>query len=88
MPFVERKSLVSSASAFSFVSTTTSEAGLNGRIAFIKDEPIEPAPPTTRTDLPAIFSVSASLLFSISVRNMLVSRFVTCLAMNSSKLNI
>ena len=52
MPFVERKSRVNSANAFSFVSTTTSVDGSKGKIAFIKEEPIEPAPPITRTVFP------------------------------------
>ena len=59
---------MSSANAFSLVSTTTREAGLNVRIALMNEEPMDPAPPMTNIFLLYIFSSNKFLLASISCK--------------------
>ena len=60
------KVLVNSVKPFSFVSTTTSFEGEYCNIAFIKDEPIVPAPPMTRTDFSLISFINFFSLLIMS----------------------
>ena len=62
--------------------------GSNRKTALMKEDPIEPAPPMTQTDLPLISSESLVLLASMSSANMLTGREVTLSEMNLSRLNM
>lgn len=85
---MERTSLTNSARPFSFRSMTTTLLGLKQRTALIKEEPIDPAPPITQTDLPLISLDNWSLFASISLANRLTGLNVTLSAINLLKLNI
>ena len=72
------------AKAFSLVSTTTTDAGLKGKIALINDEPIDPAPPITNKLFSLILDSSTRLDLLISSKNILFLLFVIYFFIKSS----
>ena len=75
--------LVNSVKPFSLVSTTINSEGLNFNIVLIKEDPMVPAPPITKTDFPLISSFNVSWLFLKSISKKLFSLLVTNCLINS-----